>query len=148
KESVFRDFLKLKHAVPSHDTFSAVFRMIDPKALDAAFGRVLADVAALLREGDVIAVDGKALRGARDAGESARTRMMVSAYAARLRLTLASVPADRGAELEAAIEALGLIALKGKVETAVALHCNRRTLAAITARGGDMRHSLTDNHDS
>ncbi len=40
--------------------------------------------------------------------------MMVSAYAARLRLTLASVPADRGAELEAAIEALGLIALKGK----------------------------------
>lgn len=112
KESVFRDFLKLKHAVPSHDTFSAVFRMIDPKALDAAFGRVLADVAALLREGDVITVDGKALRGARDAGDSARTRMMVSAYAARLRLTLASVPADRGAELEAAIEALGLIALK------------------------------------
>ncbi|MCZ7489163.1 transposase family protein, partial [Rhizobium rhizogenes] len=31
KESVFRGFLKLKHAVPSHDTFSAVFRMIDPK---------------------------------------------------------------------------------------------------------------------
>ena len=81
KESVFRDFLKLKHAVPSHDTFSAVFRRIDPKVLDAAFGRVLADVAALLREGDVIAVDGKDLRGARDAGESARTRMMVSAYA-------------------------------------------------------------------
>ena len=49
KEGVFRGFLKLKHAVPSHDTFSAVFRMIDPKALDAAFGRVLADVAALLR---------------------------------------------------------------------------------------------------
>ncbi|PQO21763.1 ISAs1 family transposase, partial [Rhodobacteraceae bacterium WD3A24] len=30
KESVFRDFLKLSHAIPSHDTFSAVFRMIDP----------------------------------------------------------------------------------------------------------------------
>ena len=79
KERVFNGFLKLKHAIPSHDTFSAVFRMIDPKALDAAFGRVLADVAALLREGDVIAIDGKALRGARDKGESARTRMMVSA---------------------------------------------------------------------
>ena len=64
--------------------------MIDPKALDAAFGRVLADVAALLREGDVIAIDGKALLGARDKGESARTRTMVSAYAARLRLTLAT----------------------------------------------------------
>ena len=32
--------------------------------------------------------------------------MMGSAYASRLRLTLATVPADRGAELEAAIEAL------------------------------------------
>jgi predicted transposase YbfD/YdcC len=148
KERVFRDFLKLGHAVPSHDTFSAVFRMIDPKALDAAFGRLLADVAALLREGDVIAVDAKALRGARDAGESARTRMMVSAYAARLRLTLASVPADRGTELEAAIEALGLIALKGKVVTADALHCNRRTVAAINAGGGDWCLALKANQDS
>ena len=57
KEGVFRGFLKLRHAVPSHDTVSAVFRMIDPKALDAAFGRVLAVVAALLRAGDVIAVE-------------------------------------------------------------------------------------------
>ena len=39
--------------------------------------------------------------------------MMVSAYAARLRLTLATVPADRGTELEAP-EALGLIALRGR----------------------------------
>ncbi|WP_332872503.1 ISAs1 family transposase [Pontibaca salina] len=95
KKHLFRDFLKLKHAIPSHDTFSDVFRMIDPKALDAAFGRVLADVAALLKDGDVIAIDGKALRGARDKTENARTRMMVSAYAARLRFTLATVPADQ-----------------------------------------------------
>lgn len=118
KEHLFRDFLKLKHSIPSHDTFTDVFRMINPKALDAAFGKVLADVAALLKDGDVIAIDGKALRGARDKSEGARTRMMVSAYAARLRLTLATVPADRGTELEAAIEALGLIALRGKVSMA------------------------------
>jgi predicted transposase YbfD/YdcC len=148
KESLFRDFLKLKHAIPSHDTFSTVFRMIDPKALDAAFGQVLAEVAALLREGDVIAIDGKALRGARGKGESARTRMMVSAYAARLRLTLASRAADNGAELDAALEVLGLLALKGKVVTADALHCNRRTVAAINARGGDWCLALKANQDT
>jgi hypothetical protein len=82
KEHVFRDFLKLRQSIPSHDTFSTVFRMIDPKALDAAFGRVLAQIAVLLGDGDVIAIDGKALRGARDKGQSARTRMMVPAYAA------------------------------------------------------------------
>ncbi len=148
KESIFRGFLKLKHAIPSHDTFSAVFRMIDPKALDAAFARVLADVAALLSEGDVIAIDGKALRGARDRNENARTRMMVSAYASRLRLTLASVAADRGTELDAALEVLELIALKGKVVTADALHCNRRTVAAINAQGGDWCLALKANQDS
>ena len=103
-----------------------VFRMIDPKALDAAFGRVLAQIAVLPGDGDVITIDGRTLRGARDkgqnAGQSARTRMMVSAYAARLRLTLATVAADHGGELEAALEVLGLIALKGKVVTADALH--------------------------
>lgn len=148
KESFFRGFLKLRHAVPSHDTFSTVFQMIDPKALDAAFGKVLADVAALLRDGDVIAIDGKALRGARGKGESARTRMMVSAYAARLRLTLASATADHGTELDAALEVLGLIALKGKVVTADALHCNRRTVAAINAQGGDWCLALKANQDS
>ena len=45
KEHVFRGFLKLKHAIPSHDTDPTVFRMIDPKARDAAFGRVLAQIA-------------------------------------------------------------------------------------------------------
>lgn len=148
KESIFREFLKLKHAIPSHDTFSVVFRMIDPKALDAAFVRVLANVTALLREGDVIAIDGKALRGARDKGEIARTRMMVSAYASRLRLTLASVTADRGTELDAALDVLGLISLKGKVVTADALHCNRRTVAAINAQGGDWCLALKTNQDS
>ena len=68
KARFFRDFLKLKHAIPSHDTFSEVLKVIDPKALDAAFGRVLADVAAFLKDGDVIAIDGKVLRGARSQG--------------------------------------------------------------------------------
>lgn len=79
----------------------------------------------------------KPLRGARYRTESERTRMMVSAYAARLRLTLATVPADRDTELHAAIEALELIELRGKVVTGDALHCNRRTVAAINAGGGD-----------
>ena len=66
KEHVFRDLLKHRHRVPSHDTVSTLFRMIDPKALDAALMRVLAQIAVLLGDGDVIAIaitiDGKARR--------------------------------------------------------------------------------------
>ncbi|MBC7736720.1 MAG: ISAs1 family transposase, partial [Candidatus Saccharibacteria bacterium] len=123
--------------------------MIDPKALDAAFGRVLAQIALLLGDGDVIAIDGKTLRGARDKGKNARTQM-VPAYAARLRLrlTLATVAADPGGELETALEVLGLIGLSGKVLTAEALHCNRRTAAAIRQGGGYDCLALKANQDS
>jgi predicted transposase YbfD/YdcC len=50
--------------------------------------------------------------------------------------------------LNAAIEALGLIALRGKVVTGDALHCNRRTVEAINARGGDLCLALKGNQES
>jgi hypothetical protein len=132
-EKPFRDYLKLKYAIPSHDTFYEIFGVIDSTVLDTAFGEELADVTALLRKGDVVANDGKALRDALDKDKSARMIMMVSDYVSRLRRTLSIVTADRGTEFDAAIEALGLIALKGRVATDDALHLNRRRVAAINA---------------
>ena len=88
------------------------------RALNAIRGIGFPTNAALLGDGDVIAIDGHTLRGARDkgrsAGQGARTRMMVSAYAARLHLTLATVAAEHGGELEAALDVLGLIALRAR----------------------------------
>ena len=37
KEAFFREFLTLRHGVPSHDTFSRVFRLIDPVKFHACF---------------------------------------------------------------------------------------------------------------
>jgi len=111
-------FLKLKHGIPSHDTFSTVLRMIDPKALDAAFGSLTASLLEALADGGVIAIDGKSLKGAYDKGEAYMPRMMVTAYAADLRLTLASLEAKGGSEVEAALGLIGLIDLKGHIVTA------------------------------
>jgi hypothetical protein len=137
KIKLLKRFLKLKHGIPSHDTSSTVFRMLDPKALDAAFGRLTATLAAALVKGGVIAIDGKSLKGAYEKGEKSSPRMMVSAYAAGLRLTLATVAAKDRNEVDAAIEVLGLIDLKGKIVTADALHCNRRMVETIVEKGGD-----------
>ena len=93
KLKFFKRFLKLRHGIPSHDTFSTVLRMLDPNALDAAFGKLTATLAAALAKGGVIAIDGKSLKGAYDKGGRSSPRMMVSAYAAGLRLTLATVAA-------------------------------------------------------
>jgi predicted transposase YbfD/YdcC len=43
------------------------------------------------------------------------------------------VAADKSLKLDAGLEVLGLIAPKGKAVTADTLHCNRRTVAAISA---------------
>jgi len=37
KEGLFREFLQLKNGLPSHDTFSRLFRELDPDAFRACF---------------------------------------------------------------------------------------------------------------
>src|SRR5881396_4084301 len=32
KEALLRQFLRLEHGIPSHDTFSRIFRLLDPQA--------------------------------------------------------------------------------------------------------------------
>src|SRR3954451_11432313 len=37
KEPFLRQFLELRHGIPSHDTFSRVFRLLDPAAFESCF---------------------------------------------------------------------------------------------------------------
>ncbi len=41
REALFREFLSLKNGLPSHDTFSRLFRLIDPATLSECFTRFL-----------------------------------------------------------------------------------------------------------
>ena len=148
KHKLFKRFLKLRHGIPSHDTFSTVLRLLDAKALDAAFGQITARLVAALAKGGVIAIDGKSLKGAYEKGERSSPRMMVSAYAAGLRLTLATVAAKDRNEVDAALQVIGLIDLKGRIVTGDALHCNRRMVEAIVAKGGDYCIALKGNQES
>jgi predicted transposase YbfD/YdcC len=140
KEPLLRQILTLKHGIPSHDTFSRLFRMLDPEAFEVAFGRFMAafaEGAKIKAPKGVVAFDGKALRRAYERGQSFMPRIMVTAWAAKTRMTLASTLAPDGNEAEAALQLVSLLRLKGCVVTADALHCHRAMAAAITARGGD-----------
>ena len=72
KEELLRQFLRLEHGIPSHDTFSRVFRVLDPEAFEQAFRRFMAAFAKAngINLTGVVAVDGKALRGAYERGKS------------------------------------------------------------------------------
>jgi predicted transposase YbfD/YdcC len=148
KEPLLRTILSLKHGIPSHDTFSRVFRMLDPAAFDAAFRNFMAafaEGAKIKSPKGVVALDGKAMRRAYERGQSHMPKVLVTAWGATTRMTLASMLAPEGNEAEAALQLIGLLQLKGCVVTADALHCHRAMATAITAKGGDYVLSVKAN---
>lgn len=148
KASLWQDVLVLKHGPPSHDTFSRVFRMLDPDAFEKAFRRFMkafAQGAKIKRPKGVIAIDGKALRRGYERGKSHMPPVMVTAWAAQTRMALANVLAPDNNEVAGALQLLELLQLKGCVVTADALHCHRGMAKAIVARGGDYVLAVKDN---
>lgn len=151
KAPLLRQVLTLAHGVPSHDTFSRVFRMLDAKAFEAAFVRFMAafaEGAKIRPPKGVVALDGKALRRAYERGQSFMPRVMVTAWAAGTRMSLASTLAPDGNEAQAALQLVGLLQLKGCVVTADALHCHRTMAEAIRAHGGDYVLAVKANQPS
>src|ERR1700736_6958790 len=139
KEEFLRLFLRLEHGIPSHDTFSRVFRLLKPQAFERAFRRFMAAFAKAnrIKLTGVVAVDGKALRGAYERGGKATPLHMVNVFAVDARMALAQQKAPGRNETAGALEVLDLLSLDGCIVTADALHCHRAFAAAVLERGGD-----------
>ena len=83
-------------AFPSHDTFSRVFRLLDPMQFQACFLRFMEDFAEAAQ--GVIAIDGKTLRRSFDRASGKSPLHLVSAWAAGSRP--GSRPGGDGGEVE------------------------------------------------
>ena len=146
-EPFLRRFMKLRHGAPSHDAFSDLFNALDPAGLGTALLRLAQDWADAL--GDVVAVDGKALRRSFEDASERSPLHLVQAFSAKAKLTLAQVEVDgKSNEIPALPELLELVDVKGKVVTADAMHAQRGTAAAIVAKGGDYALALKGNQGS
>jgi predicted transposase YbfD/YdcC len=139
KEGVLRLFLRLEHGIPSHDTFSRVFRQLDPRAFEAAFRRFMAAFAKANRLNltGVVAIDGKALRSAFERGQRTTPLHLVNVWAVEARMAIAQQKAPGRNETAGALQALDLLSLQGCIVTADALHCHRAMATTILDRGGD-----------
>jgi predicted transposase YbfD/YdcC len=141
KEALLRRFLRLPGGIPSHDTFSRVFRLLDPAAFEACFARYVAALAgriACADEGGVVAVDGKTMRRSFDRRKGQGPLHMISAFACATRLALGQRKVDgKSNEISVLPELLALLTLDGCIVTADAMHCQKATAEAIVGRGGD-----------
>lgn len=135
REDELREFVSLKHGCPSHDTFSRIFRLIDPVELSKVFEAFLAELRKGLglgpRPEGVVAVDGKSLRRGYEKGRVFMPPLMVSVWDAETRLSIAAQRAEGSDEVSATLDLLKSLDLKGCIVTADALHCRPDTAKAL-----------------
>jgi predicted transposase YbfD/YdcC len=147
KEELLRLVLRLERGIPSHDTFSRVFRLLEPKPFERMFRRFMAAFAKAngIKLSGVVAIDGKAIRGAYERGGKATPLHLVNVFAVDARLALAQRKAPGRNETAGALEVLDLLDLEGSIVTADALHCTRAFAGAVLGRGGDYALAVKAN---
>jgi predicted transposase YbfD/YdcC len=130
--------------LPSHDTFSRVFRLLDPAAFGRAFEVFLEDLG-----GDgagVVAIDGKTLRRSFDRAAGRSPLHVVTAFGTGARMAIAQrAVVDGENEITAARALLATLTLDGALVTGDAIHCQADTAALINARGGQWMFTLKAN---
>jgi predicted transposase YbfD/YdcC len=145
KLAFFRQFLDLPNGIPSHDTFGRVFALLDPPALLACIQKWLADFRAAV-DRELVAIDGKTLRGSFDTAAGQQPLHLVSAWASKARLVLGQVAVDQKSNEITAIPALlELLDLKGAIVTIDAMGCQIDIAKAIRAQEADYVLAVKDN---
>lgn len=144
KEPFLRSFLALANGLPSHDTFSRLFRNLDPDQFRDSFQRFMAQFSEQLQ--GVVAIDGKVLRRSFDRASGKSALHMVSAWGSQQRLVLAQIATDaKSNEITAVPRLLRMLALKGTIVTADALNCQRAIAEQIVEQKGDYALALKGN---
>jgi predicted transposase YbfD/YdcC len=144
KEPFLRGFLKLENGLPSHDTFSRLFRLLDPEQFRTVFQRFMARFSETVQ--GVIAIDGKVLRRSFDRASDKSALHMVTAWGCEQQMVLAQIATDaKSNEITAAPKLLEMLALKGTIVTVDALNCQREIAQQIVDQGGDYALALKGN---
>ncbi|HEV2323675.1 MAG TPA: ISAs1 family transposase, partial [Terracidiphilus sp.] len=147
KEPFLRSFLSLANGLPSHDTFSRLFRNLDPDQFREAFQRFMAQFSEQLQ--GVVAIDGKVLRRSFDRVSGKSALHMVSAWGCEQRLVLAQVATDvKSNEITAVPKLLRMLTLKGAIVTTDALNCQRGIAEQIVEQKGDYALALKANQET
>jgi predicted transposase YbfD/YdcC len=142
-----RSFLPFKSGLPTAQTLRKVFRLLDTLALQRGFAAWAASLRAEARE--VIAVDGKTLRGSKTSSDGKGALHVVSAYAIEAGLVLAQRAVDgKSNEITAIPELLDMLALKGAIVTIDAMGTQKEIARRIVDKGADYVLALKGNQTS
>ncbi len=146
KRKWLKRFLRLpKGRIPSHDTFDRVFARLDPVAFEKCFLEWVRTVKEFTA-GEVIAIDGKTVRGSHDGCAGKEAIQMVSAWATANRLVAAQTKVDsKSNEITAIPMLLQVLDVAGCIVTIDAIGCQKEIAQTIVDRGGDYVLAVKEN---
>lgn len=144
KEKFLLGFLKLDNGIPSHDTFNRVFSSIDPNQFEDCFVQWVS-VLAKLNPKEVVAIDGKAIRGAKANGRKSPVHM-VSAWANDNNLVLGQVKvSEKSNEITAIPKLLEVLSIANCIVTIDAMGCQTEIAQKIIEKEADYILAVKEN---
>ncbi|NLS58900.1 ISAs1 family transposase, partial [Vibrio aestuarianus subsp. francensis] len=131
--------------IPADDTIARIISTIEPEQFHECFVNWMSSVHTLT-EGQVVAIDGKTLRGSYNREDRASTIHMVSAYASSNKLVLGQLKTEQKSnEITAIPELIKMLNIKGALVTIDAMACQTKITKAIVDQGGDYLLAVKSN---
>lgn len=144
KESFLKTFLNLRNGIPSHDTFGRIFSIMPPDEFRNCFISWVQSLCDL--NGDIVNIDGKALRRSFDTYSEKSMIYMVSAWANRNNMVLGQVKVDeKSNEITAIPKLLLLLDLVGCIITIDAMGTQKEIAESIIDCKADYVLALKGN---
>jgi predicted transposase YbfD/YdcC len=144
----FVEHLLLTSGIPSSDTMRRVISMLEPKQFADSFLLWVRRVKELLQE-QVVAIDGKTLRGSKIQNKGKKAIHLVNAYSCANGLTLKQIKVDdKSNEIKAIPEIINSLSLKGTIVTIDAMGCQKSITEHIIKVEADYILAVKGNHKS
>ena len=145
KEEWLKTFLELKNGIPSVDTFERIFARLKPEALQKCFIGWM-EAVHQVSEGELVNIDGKTLRGAKEKGNSRSLIHTVSVWSASQRLVLGQKKVnEKSNEITAIPPLLKMLTLQGCLVSIDAMGCQTEIAKTIVEEGADYVLALKGN---
>jgi predicted transposase YbfD/YdcC len=146
KRQWLETFLALPNGIPSHDTFARVFARLAPDALEASFQMWVAGIVSTLGA-QVIALDGKCVKGSYDREGGQKALQVVSAWASAHQLVLGQCAVDsKSNEITAIPLLLEQLDLSGTIVSIDAMGAQTAIAEQIQNQQADYILALKGNH--
>jgi predicted transposase YbfD/YdcC len=143
-----RRFLPFANGIPSHDAIGYFFSKLDPEQFKEKFVQWIQSVATV-SNGEIVAIDGKTLRGSQEKSANKQAIHMISAWARNAHLVLGQRKVEsKSNEITAIPELLKMLELAGCIVTIDAMGCQKKVAKAIVKKKADYVLAVKGNQGS